>query len=114
MLCSAAPARTGEGERSYLILKNVVRIRTACAHNEEDLVAALQSISRRSPGGVASKQQEVVLAPTFSFRGKGYAGMLCTANMAVCCSCISKGCISKVPVKALAFSWFNCSCLAGI
>lgn len=83
MLCSAVTACTGEGDRSYLILKNVVRIRTACAHNEEDLVAALQSISRRSPGRNDSKQQEVLLAPTFSFRGRGYAGALCTANMIV-------------------------------
>lgn len=55
------------------MLDNVIRIRTACAHNEPELVAALQSIVWRStPSGI--RQQEVELLPKYIFRGKEYDG----------------------------------------
>lgn len=60
------PFFVGEGERSLLVLDNVVRIRTACAHNEPELLAALSSIARRDKAG----SQQVQLVSDFQFRGK--------------------------------------------
>lgn len=74
VLCCAA----GEGEHSLLLLDNVVRIRTACAHNEPELISTLQSIARREHWGTNTtsqgKQQRVRLLPSFTFRGKAYEG----------------------------------------
>jgi hypothetical protein len=58
------------------VLDNVVRIRTACAHNEPELIQALQSIARRDSSSKqpGSKQQQVELVPTFTWRGKRFEG----------------------------------------
>jgi hypothetical protein len=67
----------GEGPQSLLVLDNVVRIRTACAHNEPGLVTSLSSISRRDPVTIANSSKEetqVKLLPSYRFRGKPYYG----------------------------------------
>lgn len=67
----------GEGPQSLLVLDNVVRIRTACAHNEPGLVTSLSSISRRDPVTNASSSKEetrVKLLPSYRFRDKPYYG----------------------------------------
>lgn len=69
-LCALVRCCAGEGERSLLVLDNVVRIRTACAHNEPELLAALSSIARRDKSG----PQQVELVNDFKFRGQVFQG----------------------------------------
>lgn len=76
-----------------------MRIRTACAHNEPELLAALTSIARRDPPCVAGQphQQQVQLLSRFQFRGKNYQGELSAGTqeawvcfvMWVCCHSLS-------------------------
>lgn len=61
-----------------LVLDNVVRIRTACAHNEPELVNSLSSISRSDPGAInassSNSSERVKILPSYHFRGKPYYG----------------------------------------
>jgi hypothetical protein len=68
------------------VLDNVVRIRTACAHNEPELLAALTSIARRDPPSVPGQphQQQVQLLPSFQFRGETYPGEMRVRVLSTC------------------------------